>query len=68
MKINIIKQLKLRKLNKERERLLNEFTVEDITVQGVWSLRKSLNNAAKRACLMNGLEKLDAKIKAIMEG
>lgn len=45
--MNIIKQLKLRKLNKERECLLNEFTVEDITVQGVWSLRKSLNNAAK---------------------
>nr|DAN87367.1 MAG TPA: hypothetical protein [Caudoviricetes sp.] len=68
MKMNIIKQLKVRKLNKERERLLNEFTVEDITVQGVWSLRKSLNNTAKRACLMDGLEKLDAKIKAIMEG
>ncbi|MDB7641239.1 tRNA (guanine-N1)-methyltransferase [Ligilactobacillus ruminis] len=66
--MNIIKQLKLRKLNKERERLLNEFTVEDITVQGAWSLRKSLNNTAKRACLMDGLEKLDAKIKAIMEG
>ncbi|MEE1508020.1 MAG: tRNA (guanine-N1)-methyltransferase [Ligilactobacillus ruminis] len=66
--MDIIKKFKLRKLNKERERLLNEFTVEDITVQGVWSLRKSLNNAAKRACLMNGLEKLDAKIKAIMEG
>lgn len=66
--MNIIKRFKLNKLNKERERLLNEFTVEDITVQGVWSLRKSLNNAAKRACLMDGLEKLDAKIKAIMEG
>lgn len=66
--MNIIKQLKVRKLNKERERLLNEFTVEDITVQGVWPLRKSLNNTAKRACLMDGLEKLDAKIKAIMEG
>lgn len=66
--MNIIKQFKLRKLNKEREYLLKEFTVEDITVQGVWSLRKSLNNAAKRACLMDGLEKLDAKIKAIMEG
>ncbi|WP_368290620.1 hypothetical protein [Ligilactobacillus ruminis] len=66
--MNIIKQFKLRKLNKERERLLNEFTVEDITVQGVGPLGKSLNNAAKRACLMDGLEKLDAKIKAIMEG
>lgn len=66
--MNIIKQLKVRKLNKERERLLNEFTVEDITVQGVWSLRKSLNNTAKRACLMDGLEKLDAKIKTIVEG
>lgn len=66
--MNIIKQFKLHKLNKERERLLNEFTVEDITVQGVWSLGKSLNNAVKRACLMDGLEKLDAKIKAIMEG
>lgn len=66
--MSIIKRLKLCKLNKERERLLNEFTVEDITVQGVWSLRKSLNNTAKRACLMDGLEKLDAKIKAIMEG
>ena len=65
--MNIIKQFKLRKLNKEREYLLNEFTVEDITVQG-WPLGKSLNNAAKRACLMDGLEKLDAKIKAIMEG
>lgn len=38
--MNVIKRLKLRKLNKERERLLNEFTVEDITVQGVWSLGK----------------------------
>lgn len=66
--MNIIKQFKLRKLNKEREHLLKEFTVEDITVQGVWSLRKSLNNAVKRACLMNGLEKMDAKIKAIVEG
>lgn len=66
--MNIIKRLKLRKLNKERECLLNEFTVEDITVQGVWPLGKSLNNAAKRACLMDGLERLDAKIKAIVEG
>lgn len=66
--MDIIKKFKLRKLNKERERLLNEFTVEDVTVQGVWPLGKSLNNAAKRACLMDGLEKLDAKIKAIMEG
>lgn len=66
--MNIIKRLKLRKLNKQRERLLNEFAVEDITVQGVWPLRKSLNNAAKRACLMDGLEKLDAKIKTIVEG
>lgn len=66
--MNIIKRLKLRKLNKQRERLLNEFAVEDITVQGVWSLRKSLNNAAKRACLMDGLESLDAEIKAIVEG
>lgn len=66
--MNIIKRLKLRKLNKQRERLLNEFAVEDITVQGVWSLRKSLNNAVKRACLMDGLERLDAKIKAITEG
>ena len=66
--MNIIKKFKLHQLNKERERLLNEFTVEDITVQGVWPLGKSLNNAAKRACLMDGLEKLDAKIKAIMEG
>ena len=39
--MNVIKRLKLRKLNKERERLLNEFTVEDITVQGVWSLGKA---------------------------
>ena len=66
--MNIIKRLKLRKLNKQRERLLNEFAVEDITVQGVWSLRKSLNNAVKRACLTDGLERLDAKIKAIVEG
>lgn len=66
--MDIIKKFKLRKLNKERECLLNEFTVEDITVQSVWSLRKSLNNAVKRACLMDGLEKLDAKIKAIVEG
>lgn len=66
--MNTIKQFKLRKLNKEREYLLNEFTVEDITVQGVWSLGKSLNNAVKRACLMDGLERLDAKIKAILEG
>ncbi len=66
--MNVIKRLKLRKLNKERERLLNEFTVEDITVQGVWSLGKSLNNAVKRACLMDGLEKLDTKIKTIVEG
>lgn len=65
--MNIIKKFKLHQLNKERERLLNEFTVEDITTQG-WSLRKSLNNAAKRAYLMDGLEKLDAKIKAIVEG
>lgn len=66
--MNVIKRLKLRKLNKERECLLNEFTVEDITVQGVWPLGKSLNNAAKRACLMDGLERLDAKIKTIVEG
>ena len=66
--MNIIKQFKLCKLNKEREHLLNEFTIEDITVQDVWSLRKSLNNAAKRACLMDGLERLDAKVKAIVEG
>lgn len=66
--MNIIKQFKLCKLNKEREHLLNEFTVEDITVQGVWSLRKSLNNAAKRACLMDGLERLDAKAKVIVRG
>lgn len=65
--MDIIKKFKLRKLNKERERLLNEFTVEDITTQGVWPLGKRLNNAAKRACLMDGLERLDAKIKAIME-
>ena len=66
--MNIIKRLKLCKLNKERDCLLNEFTVEDITVQGVWPLGKSLNNAAKRACLMDGLERLDAEIKAIVEG
>ena len=66
--MNVIKRLKLRKLNKERERLLNEFTVEDITVQGVEPLGKSLNNVVKRACLMDGLERLDAKIKAIVEG
>ncbi len=66
--MNIIKKIKLRKLNKERERLLNEFTAEDITVQGVRPLGKSLNNAVKRACLMDGLERLDAKIKAIVEG
>ena len=66
--MNIIKQFKLHKLNKEREYLLSRFTIEDITVQDVWSLRKSLSNAAKRAYLMDGLEKLDAKIKAIMEG
>lgn len=66
--MNIIKRLKLRKLNKQRERLLNEFAVEDITVQGVEPLGKSLNNAVKRACLMDGLERLDAKIKAIVEG
>lgn len=66
--MNIIKKFKLHKLNKEREYLLNEFTVEDITVQGVWSLRKSLSNAAKRAYLMDGLEKLDAEIKVIVEG
>lgn len=39
--MNIIKRFKLRKLNKERERLLNEFTVEDITVQGVRRLGKA---------------------------
>lgn len=66
--MNVIKRLKLRKLNKERERLLNEFTVEDITVQGVRPLGKSLNNAVKRSCLTDGLERLDAKIKAIVEG
>lgn len=66
--MDIIKKFKLRKLNKERERLLNEFTVEDITVQGVWSLGKSLNNAAKRACLMDGLEELDLERQAIVEG
>lgn len=66
--MDIIKKFKLRKLNKERERLLNEFTVEDITTQGIWPLGKSLNNAVKRACLMDGLERLDAKIKAIVEG
>ncbi len=70
--MDIIKKFKLRKLNKERERLLNEFTVEDITVQGVWSLGKSLNNAAKRACLMDGLEKLDRRkerlLKAALKG
>lgn len=66
--MNIIKQLRLHKLKKERERLLNEFAVEDITVQGVEPLGKSLNNAVKRACLMDGLERLDAKIKAIVEG
>lgn len=66
--MGIIKKFKLRKLNKERECLLNEFTVEDITVQGVRPLGKSLNNAVKRACLMDGLERLDAKIKAITEG
>jgi hypothetical protein len=66
--MNIIKQLRLHKLKKERERLLNEFTVEDVTVQGVWPLGKSLNNAVKRACLMDGLERLDAEIKAIVEG
>lgn len=66
--MNIIKRFKLYKLNKERECLLNGFTVEDITVQGVRPLGKSLNNAVKRACLMDGLERLDAKIKAIVEG
>ena len=70
--MNIIKQLRLHKLKKERERLLNEFTVEDITVQGVWPLGKSLNNAAKRACLMDGLEKLDRRkehlVKAALKG
>lgn len=70
--MNVIKRLKLRKLNKERERLLNEFTVEDITVQGVWPLGKSLNNATKRACLMDGLEKLDRRkerlLKAALKG
>ena len=65
--MNIIKKFKLHQLNKERERLLNEFTVEDITTQG-WSLRKSLNNADKRAYLMDGLEKKNEKIKAIVEG
>lgn len=55
--MNIIKQLRLHKLKKERERLLNEFTVEDVTVQGVWPLGKSLNNAVKRACLMGRLGK-----------
>lgn len=67
--MNIIKKFKLRKLSKERERLLNEFTVEDITVQGAFDrLEKQQNNAVKRACLMDGLERLDAKIKAITEG
>ena len=70
--MNIIKQLRLHKLKKERERLLNEFTVEDVTVQGVWPLGKSLNNAAKRACLMDGLEKLDRRkehlVKAALKG
>lgn len=65
--MDIIKKFKLRKLNKERERLLNEFTVEDITVQGVWSLGKSLNNAAKRACLMDGLEKLDRRKECLFK-
>jgi len=66
--MNIIKRFKLYKLNKEREYLLNEFTVEDITVQDVWSLRKSLNNAAKRAYLMDGLERLDDEKDAIVRG
>ena len=66
--MNIIKKFKLHKLNKEREYLLNEFTVEDITVQSVWSLRKSLSNAAKRAYLMDGLEKLDDEKDAIVRG
>jgi len=66
--MNIIKRFKLYKLNKEREYLLNEFTVEDITVQDVWSLRKSLNSAAKRAYLMDGLERLDDEKDAIVRG
>lgn len=66
--MNIIKKIKLRKLNKEREYLLSKFTVEDITVQGVWSLGKSLSNAAKRACLMDGLERLDDEKDAIVRG
>lgn len=65
--MNIIKKIKLHKLSKDRERLLREFTVEDIT-QDVWSLRKSLNNAAKRACLMDGLERLDDEKDAIVRG
>lgn len=66
--MNIIKRLKLSKLNKDRERLLNEFTVEDIRYRAFGPLGKSLNNAVKRACLMDGLERLDAEIKAIVEG
>ena len=66
--MNIIKKLKLRKLNKEREYLLRRFTIEDITAQDVWSLRKSLNKAAKRAYLMDGLEKLDDEKDAIVRG
>ena len=66
--MNIIKRLKLSKLNKDRERLLNEFTVEDIRYRAFGPLGKNLNNAVKRACLMDGLERLDAEIKAIVEG
>lgn len=66
--MNIIKQFKLRKLNKEREYLLSRFTIEDITAQDVWSLRKSLNKADKRAYLMDGLEKLDDEKDAIVRG
>lgn len=65
--MNAIKRLKLRKLNKERECLLNEFTVEDITVQGVWPLGKSLNNAVKRACLMESLERLDRRKERLVK-
>ena len=39
--MNIIKKIKLRKLNKKREYLLNRFTIEDITVQNIWSLKKA---------------------------
>lgn len=65
--MNIIKKIKLHKLNKEREYLLSKFTVEDITVQD-WSLGKSLNNAAKRAYLMDGLERLDDEKDTIVRG